>query len=218
MSGGGGSSSSQSSSNSTTSQATTANTNAAQATAPVTTVLGSGGNVDITNNTTDMGAVDASLNAIGQVSTTAIASGVVNTANVLTANDDVTTKALNAVAQSENDAIASAQAETAATLQSESSLASSVTNTLSEENSTLIGSLDSSFSQLGQSFTQGLNFVSGQETALSTAETNAINTVATKNQSESALESQNLQSTLIELVGILAVAAVVTALVLKGKV
>lgn len=204
-----------------------------------TAVSGNGNNVTIT--ATDLGTVDAASqiavsSIAAQVDTTKAADNLAGqvTTTALAANTDVTKSAIGAVTSADtgittvalaanNDiaskAIAAAQeASTISTAAIEQST-QSILSAQQQQSNNLIATVDSAVSQLGTSFSTGLttslNFLGTQEQQLQTATTNAISTVADKNQSETDLQTQTIQKTLITLVGVVVLGAVVAIIALK---
>ena len=203
--GGGGSSSSTTTSNVTDTYAPTTNINAAGSNAPV--VTGSGDTI----LTTDLGSVDAAtkialggLDVAGQTAVAAIGANTIIAGNYITAQNDLATKSEAAI--------------TAAATSAQNTVSDLAKTELGYQQSTVtsaLSSVDSAFSKLGDSFTSALGFIGGQETQLQTATTSAITSVAAANQSETALQTTQIQHTLITIIGIVAVAGVLAVIAFK---
>lgn len=203
--GGGNSTTNQETNNYSSAVTPTTNLNAAAGAAPNVVLTGvdasGGGHIDTTLNNftyvTDLGAIDAGSKAVaGALGLAGNAITDLNAGNstALKTLQQVNKDSLSAVGDAYSGALASQAATT----------------------STLIHTVDSSFSRLGDSFSGALSFLGAQENQLQTATTSAISTVAEKNQSETALQTSQIQTTLIKLVGIAALAFVAYAFA-KGR-
>ena len=185
-----------------------------QTTAPILSNVTSGGDLGIFVSNTDFGAVKAGTDLAGY----AIQQVADNTSHSLDVVSGVTLDSLHfaaGLAQGYATQIAQLQTQTQQNygdvLQSVNDLSGRLVTGLGNE-------LHSTVAQLSQDQMASLAFFGTETDKLQTATVNAINTVATRSQSENAQGLVTLQSTFVKIAAGLAVAFVATAFILKGKI